>query len=97
MRIRAVTIGVALSALVGTSVLATTADARRARIQTGPDAEITHDGLHRVDRTTADRVWVKPDIDLSIYNKMILVGAPFSFREVEDPARQTTRARGRRP
>ena len=57
--------------------------ARKPKIQTGADAEVTHDGLHRVDRTVMDMVWVKPDIDLTGYKKIMLVGAGLAFKEVD--------------
>jgi len=50
-------------------------------IQMGPDAEITHDGLHRVDHTRrVQRAWVKPDLDLRTYSKMLPVGAGIHFK-----------------
>src|SRR5262245_65431544 len=53
------------------------------RLQTGPDAEITHDGLHRVDRSQMDGAWVKPDLDLRPYNKLMLKGAEVQYRAVD--------------
>jgi hypothetical protein len=58
------------------------------RLQTGPDAEVTHDGLHRVDKTVMDAAWVKPDLDLSGYDRLILVGAGFSYRAVDNEGRR---------
>jgi hypothetical protein len=50
-------------------------------IQMGPDAEITHDGLHRVNRTRQlQRVWVKPDLDLTTYSKLLPVNAGIHFK-----------------
>jgi hypothetical protein len=57
------------------------------RLQTGPDAEITHDGLHRVDRSTMDGAWVKPDLDLRPYNKLMLRGAEIQYRAVDAKGR----------
>jgi hypothetical protein len=53
------------------------------RLQTGPDAEITYDGLHRVDKSVMDAAWVKPDLDLSGYTKLMLVGAGISYKPVD--------------
>ena len=53
------------------------------RVETGPDAEVTHDGLHRVERSTMDTAWVKPDLDLRPYRKLILKGAEMTFRAVD--------------
>ena len=44
-------------------------------IQTGPDAEVTFDGLNRVDNSQADIAWARPDFDISQYTKIMLVGA----------------------
>jgi hypothetical protein len=55
------------------------------RIQVGPAAEVTDDGLHRVDGGTFDRAWVKPGFDLDGYDKILLQPIDMSFREVKDP------------
>ena len=49
-------------------------------IQTGPDAEVTYDGLTRVDNTVMDAAWKLADIDLSGYTKVKLLGAGIEFR-----------------
>ena len=36
-------------------------------LATGPDAEATEDGLHRVDLSIMDDAWVRPDLDLARY------------------------------
>ena len=54
------------------------------RVQTGPNAEVTHDGLTRVDKSVMDLAWVKADLDLSKYNKLILAGAEIQYRLVDD-------------
>lgn len=54
------------------------------RLATGDDAEITHDGLHRVERTVMDAAWVKPDLDLRPYTKLMLASAGFSYRPVDN-------------
>lgn len=61
-------------------------------IQTGEDAEISFDGLHRVDNARFRSAWANPDIDFSRYSKVIPGGAEFQFRPVDQTAR-TTRAR----
>ena len=48
--------------------------------QTGPNAEVTHDGLTRVDNTRLQAVWLRPDIDLTPYTGMILENAGVEFR-----------------
>jgi hypothetical protein len=41
-------------------------------VQTGPTAEVTADGLYRVDNSVMSMAWVKPDMDLSGYRKFML-------------------------
>lgn len=56
-------------------------------LQTGPDAEITHDGLHRLDNTSMDAAWMKPDIDLGAYTGLMLAGAGIALKPVDDQGR----------
>lgn len=53
-------------------------------LQSGPDAEVTYDGLYRVDNTAMDAAWMKPDLDLSGYTGLMIVGAGMSFKPVDD-------------
>jgi hypothetical protein len=76
----------AFALLCGALVAATTLVAAASpRIQTGPTAEVTQDGLHRVDGGTFDRAWVKPGTDLNGYTKVMLTITDMQFREVKDP------------
>ncbi len=89
-------IGIAL-ALGLTIHSATTLSAPRApRIETGPDAEVSFDGLHRVQRSIMDEAWAVPDLDLTGYSKLMLGTAGISYREVDDPGRSTERRRSSR-
>jgi hypothetical protein len=56
---------------------------RQPRLQTGPDAEITHDGLHRVDKSVMDAAWVKPDLDLRPYKKLLIANAGVAYRKLD--------------
>jgi len=56
-------------------------------IQSGPDAELSFDGLHRVINAQADAAWARPDFDISGYSKIMFVRAGFEYREVEDTGR----------
>ena len=56
-------------------------------IQTGPGAEVSHDGLHRVDNSRMQRAWIKPDVNLSHYDKVRLVGAGIEYRAVRHASR----------
>ena len=61
-------------------------------IQTGEDAEISFDGLHRVDNARFASSWADPDIDFSRYSKVMPGGAEFEFRAVRKTG-QAGRAR----
>ena len=53
-------------------------------IQTGPDAEVSFDGLHKVDNSKADEAWARPDLDLSGYTKLWPIGSGIEYRQVKD-------------
>lgn len=50
-----------------------------ATIQQGEDAEVSFDGLHKVDNAQADAAWARPDFDISSYSKIMLVGAGIEY------------------
>jgi hypothetical protein len=52
-------------------------------IQTGPDAEVTFDGLVRIDNSAFSNAWIDPDVDLTQYTKIMPGGAEFEFRAVK--------------
>src|SRR5688572_29882747 len=56
---------------------------KQPRIETGPDAEITHDGLVRVDKSVVDAAWVKPTFDLTPYTKLMVVSEGVAFRKLD--------------
>jgi hypothetical protein len=56
-------------------------------IQTGPDAELSFDGLHKVDNSQADVAWARPDFDISGYTKIWPLGAGIEYRQVKDRGR----------
>lgn len=58
--------------------------------QTGPDAEVSFDGLHKFDNTRVDVAWAVPDLDLSGYWKILPVNVGIEYREVKN--RGTTTA-----
>jgi hypothetical protein len=61
-------------------------------IQTGPDAEVTFDGLHVIDNSAFREAWADPDIDFSRYTKIMPGGAFFEYRAVRKTG-STSRAR----
>jgi hypothetical protein len=83
------TLRVSLIAAVATTAL-TACSTTAPTIQTGPDAEVTFDGLNRVDNSQADIAWARPDFDISHYTKLMLVGAGVQYREAKNLGRTTT-------
>jgi hypothetical protein len=51
-------------------------------VQQGPNAEVTFDGLHRVNKSKMDYAWIKPNIDLSQYDTLVFEGAGIQYRSV---------------
>jgi len=56
-------------------------------IQSGPDAELSFDGLHRVDNSQADIAWARPDIDLSGYTKLMPISGGIEYAEADNKGR----------
>lgn len=57
------------------------------KVQTGPDAEVTADGLYRVDNSLMALAYVKPDLSLQGYTKFML--DPVSVAYQKDPHGRT--------
>jgi len=53
-------------------------------LATGPEAEITEDGLHPLDRSIMGAAWVRPDLDLSRYARIFAMPAGVQFRDVPE-------------
>jgi len=68
--------------LVATMLLVA-ACASEPTIQTGPNAEVSFDGLVRVDNSRFAGAWIDPDVDLSRFKKVLPGGAEFEFRSVD--------------
>src|SRR5210317_226761 len=58
-------------------------------IQQGADAELTFDGLVRIDNSRFSNAWIDPDVDLSQYDKIMAGGAEFEFRAVKKSTSST--------
>lgn len=56
-------------------------------IQQGEDAEVSFDGLHKIDHARFASAWADPEIDFSRYSKVIPAGAEFQFRAVKKTSR----------
>ncbi len=81
---RLAAIAIALALTVGCATSTPTLD-------TSADAESSYDGLTPMQDTLADRVWVRPDFDLSGYTKLLVQPAGIQYR----PVKQTSRMRSR--
>jgi hypothetical protein len=55
------------------------------KFQTGEDAEVTHDGLTRLDRTIMDAVWARKDLDLTGITKVRFHNLGVEYRNVNGP------------
>lgn len=56
-------------------------------VQQGAEAEVTYDGLHRVNNTASDKVWIKPDIDLSRYDQIMFESAGIQYAHPDAKSR----------
>ena len=56
-------------------------------IQSGPTAEVSFDGLNKVDNPQAQAAWARPDLDLSGYSKLLLVSAGFEYAPAKNRGR----------
>jgi len=63
-------------------------------IQSGPNAELSYDGLHKVDNSQADMAWARPDIDLTGYTKLMPISGGIEYAEADNMGR-TTRDRNK--
>jgi hypothetical protein len=50
------------------------------QIESGPGAEITADGLHRVSNSLFEDAWVKPDADFAAYGEIMLDLVSISYK-----------------
>ena len=75
--------------LVGLSAIALlcTGCAMNPTIDTSADAGLSFDGLYPVEGTRADKAWARQDVDLSIYDKIMLEGVGIHYRPVKDVSR----------
>jgi hypothetical protein len=65
------------------------------KMQVGPEADMSFDGLTRVDNTKMKNTWAKSGLDLSSYKKIRLVGAGIEYRSVK-PATRSSRLNAQR-
>jgi len=65
-----------------TVILAAGCASKEPQLQTGPDAEVSYDGLVRVDYSNFTYTWAEPDVDVARYTKILPRRAEFEFRAV---------------
>ena len=53
-------------------------------IDAGPEAQVSYDGLVRVDHSRVEHFWARPDVDYASYTKIVLADPVIEFR---DPGR----------
>ena len=72
-----------LIGILGVSLLLSPAQPSAAQppLMSGADAEITANGLHRVDTSVMDSAWVQPDLDFTDYTSLFFTPAIVTFRE----------------
>ena len=76
---------VVLSATAGLVLFWHTGESGAQPLQdTGPDAEVTVDGLYRVHPSLMHATWVKPDVDLSLYTRIYYVPPVVQFSEIPE-------------
>jgi len=74
----------AMVSIVATLIVSEESFAKKTpAIEQGPNAEVSFDGLHLVNKTRMDKVWIKPGINLSQYDKVIFEGAGIQYRAVK--------------
>ncbi len=53
-------------------------------LETGPDADVTGDGLYPVHPSIMPAAWVRPDVDLSRYTRIFFMPTVVQFREMPE-------------
>jgi hypothetical protein len=62
----------------------------------GDEADVSYDGLHRIKKSVMDEAYVKPDIDLSGYTKIMIDPVAVSYKRKPPPPAASMRASGSR-
>ncbi|MEP5567716.1 MAG: DUF3313 family protein [Halioglobus sp.] len=76
---------------VGTAMLALLAGCSSTpEVQTGEDAEVIGDNLHRIDNSKADVAYIDPDADFSKYTKVMVLPLGVDKIEVIQPDKNTS-------
>ena len=81
-----------LCLLLAASIISTVCVSAEPTFQEGPDAEVTFDGLVRIDNTSFKRVWADPEADLTYYTKIQPKKAVIEFRTVKKSSGRSTKS-----
>ena len=84
---------IARIAIIGACLLTTACATQPLAIDTSADAELSYDGLSPVENTRADKAWARADLDLTGYDKIMLVNAGIHYRPVKANAGRLTATR----
>lgn len=60
----------------------------------GGDPEVSYDGLFRLEKSEMDEAYIRPDIDLSGYSKIMIDPVPVSYKRKPRPPAASMRASG---
>jgi len=69
---------------------------RKEHLAEGDEADVSYDGLHRIKKSIMDEAYVKPDIDLSGYTKIMIDPVAISYKRRPPPPAASMRASGSR-
>lgn len=76
---------------LGTMLVAMNSCTSTPELQQGASAEVTFDGLVRVDNTGWDRAWADPSFDISSYEEIIFGGTEIQYRPIPRASRFSSR------
>ena len=84
-----------LVAAISTALVLNACTTGTPEVQTGDDAEVIMDTLHRVDNSRVQLAYVDPDVDLAKYNKVLVRPLGVNKIEIKQPS-QSGSVAGRR-
>jgi len=78
------------------SLVTSVSFAGKEHLASGEDADVSYDGLHRIKKSVMDEAYVKADIDLSGYTKIMIDPVEVSYKRKPPPPAASMRASGSR-
>jgi hypothetical protein len=70
--------------------------AAQEQLAKGDEPEVSYDGLLRLEKSAMDEAYIKPDIDLSGYSRIMIDPVPVSYKRKPSPPAASMRASGSR-